>query len=114
MAAGQYEVSFFVFRQRECRGPVAIEIVAAIAGVEIRSGYELTGMTVRMTVRAFVELHLEQSVLALGNVTFSAFHAGVLPLQRISTCGVILHREQRWAPSLYRMATRAFACAGAL
>ena len=89
--SGQHEVSFLVLGQAESRRFVAFQVVTPVAGVEVWRGRELGGMLVGMAVGATVELHLEQRVLALGNVTLRAFQARVATLQWIRRRGMFLY-----------------------
>ena len=59
MPSGQQEVSFFMLGQSERGGLVTFEIMAAIAGVEVRRRGKLAGVTVAVAIGAAVELHLE-------------------------------------------------------
>ena len=112
MAARKNEMGLFMFGHGEGGGLVAFQVVAAIAGIEIWSSRELIRMPVAVTIGAVLELHLKQSVFALGDVTLRALEAGMAALQRISRCSVLLHREQRRLPSLYVVASGALATIG--
>lgn len=73
----QNEVCLSVASQRERRWLVALEIVAAVASVEIGCSRELSGMLVAMTVGAALELDFEQSVFPLGDVALRTLQPGV-------------------------------------
>ena len=51
---------------------VGFKIVAAVAGIEIRCRGKLPRMAVAMTISTAAKRDVEQSVLAPGDVTFSA------------------------------------------
>lgn len=55
----QNEVRFFVARERERGGFVRFHRVAAFAGIEVRSGGKLPGVTVAVAIRATLEFHFE-------------------------------------------------------
>ena len=93
-----------VFRKAESRRFVALKIVAAVAGIEVRSRRKLRGMLVGVTVGAALELNLEQRVLPFRNVALRALQSRMLALQRIRAGGVLLHRKGRGLPSLHRVA----------
>lgn len=59
VAARQHEACLLVFGQAECRRLVRLQIVAAIAGVEIWRRGKLPCMLVGVTVGAALELDLE-------------------------------------------------------
>lgn len=80
MAARQHETSLLVPDQSECRRLVSLEIVAAVAGVEVGSIGELPGMLVDMTIGAALEFHFEQRVFAFWDVTLHAFQPRVSAL----------------------------------
>ncbi len=93
MAAREKEMGFFMFGQGEGGGLVAFQVVAATAGVEIRSSGELIRVPVAMAIGAALELDLEQRVFASGNVTLRAFQAGMAALQRICRSSVLRYCE---------------------
>ena len=100
VSPGENKASLFVVSQSEGRRLVSLQIVATIAGIEVRRADELACVLIGMTIRAFVELDFEQSVLPFRDVTLVACDARVAPLQRISTGGVLLHAERRRLPTL--------------
>lgn len=98
------EARLLVLRDAERGWFVAIERMAAIAGVEIGRGNELPSVLVSMAIRAVRKLHLEQCVFALGNVALCALYACVPALQRIRADRMFFPREQRRLPALYVVA----------
>lgn len=104
MPTAQHKVSFLMFGQAKRRRLIRLQIVAAVAGIKVRSRRKLSLMLVGMTVSAALELDLEQSVLALRNMALGAFQSRVLPFQRIRARIVFLPREGRRLPSLDGMA----------
>lgn len=114
VTARQNEMCFFVLRQCEGRRLVALEIVAAVAGVEVRCGHKLPGVPIAVAIGAFVELHSIERVLALGNVALRTFQAKVAALQRVFRRSVFLDSEERWFPALHLVAGRALASIGTL
>ena len=81
--SSQKEARLFMACQRERRGPIGIDRVAAFTRIEIRRWSELPGVLVFMTVGAVLELHLEHRVDASRDVAFLASDFRVSPLQRI-------------------------------
>ena len=96
----QNEFRLFMFGQRERGRLISLEVMTAVAGIEVRSGGELPGVPVAMTIRALRKLDLKQCVFALGNVALCAHQAGVTSLQRVSARRVLFERECRRLPSL--------------
>lgn len=107
VSAGEHEASFLVLRQRECRRLVSLEIMAAIAGIEIGRGGKLRGMSVGVAVCAAIEPYLEQGFLPFGNMALSTLQARVSALKRIRTLSMFFHREGGWLPSIDRVARSA-------
>ncbi len=103
VATGQREAGVFVLGQGKRRWLVTFEIVAAVAGVEVRSRRKLPGMLIGVAVNAAIKFDFEQSVFALGNMALRAFQARMSTLQRIRSARVLFDREQRWLPALHRM-----------
>jgi len=93
MPARQDETSLFMLGQSESGGPVSLEIMTAVAAIEVGRCGELTGMLVGVTIGAALELNLEQRVLSFGDVTLHAFQTRMSALQRIVDGGVFLQRE---------------------
>jgi len=94
VSTSQDEVGFLVLRQRKGRRLVALHIMAAIAGIEVRGSRELARVPVSMAIGAAIKLHSEQSVSTLGYVTLLAVQASVPALQRVSRRSMLLHSEQ--------------------
>src|SRR5579864_962122 len=109
--AGQRELRFLVLRMREGRRLVSIQSVALIAGVEVRCGDKLSGVLILVARSALVKLDFEQRVLAFGDVTLVAVHAGMSALQRIGAGGMVFHRVRRRLPALHGVAWEALATA---
>ena len=101
VSCAENEVGLLMTNQRKRRRLVPVKIVAALAGVEVRSGDKLPGVTVVVAIRAAFELDLEESFLALGNVALRAFHFGVSALQWIRAGIMFLHREGGWFPPIH-------------
>src|SRR5579871_2939085 len=96
----------FVLGNREGRRLVPLQIVAAVAGVQIWSRSKLAVVPVGMAIGTMLELHFEQRVLPFRDMTLRALQPGVASLQRIRAQGVLLDREKGGLPSLHRMARR--------
>jgi len=112
--AGEDEPRLFMLRQTESGGFVSLEGVAAIAGVEIRRGGKLAGVTVQVAVRAVGELDLELGVFAFRDVALGALQTRMAALQRIGAGGVFLDCERRRLPAPERVAGGAFSAIDAL
>lgn len=104
VSAGKNELRFFVARKGKSGGLVAFQTVAAVTSVEVRRCGKLSGVTVAVAIRATIELHLEQRVLALGNMALGALHVRVPPFQGISTRSVFGHGEGRRLPPAHLVA----------
>lgn len=83
MSPRERKAGLLMLRQRECRGMIALQVMALLAAVEIGRGGKLALMIVLMAVHAFGELDLVERVLALRNMTAGALHFRVLEFQRI-------------------------------
>jgi len=83
VSIGEHKVGFLVTSQRERRGLVGFQIVAALASIEIRRSRELPSMLIAVAVGAVLEFDLEQCVFAPGNVALRALQPGMPTLQRI-------------------------------
>ena len=59
VATSEHEASLLMFGRTECRWLIALQVVAAIAGVEVWRRCELASMFVGVTVCAAFELDLE-------------------------------------------------------
>jgi len=99
VAAGEEEMGLFVPRQRKRRRLVSVEIMAAVAGIEIGSRSKLPGMPIAVAIRTPLKFDLEQRVTPLGDVTLRAFQPGMSSLQAIGSGRVIFHRKRRRLPS---------------
>ena len=102
--AREHEVRLLVLGQAERGRLVSLEIVAAVAGVEVGRRDKLPGMPVGVTVDATLELDLEKRVFPFRDMTLRTFNRRMLPLQRIRTGGVLLHGKGRRLPSLHGVA----------
>lgn len=100
VAASQHEMRLLVPGKCKGRRFVALQIVAAIAGVQVRRRGKLSSVPVAVTIGAGRELDLEQSVFSLRNMTLRAFHPGVTSLQWICAGSMVLHGEGRRLPSV--------------
>ena len=89
----EHEVRLSVSSQAERGRLVALEIMAAIAGVKVGSGYELSRMPVGMTVGAAIKPDLEQSIFSPWDMALRAFQSCMTALQRIGAGGMLLHSE---------------------
>lgn len=59
VATGEHEACLLVLGQAKRRWLVSLQIVAAIAGIEVRRRCELPGMSIGVAVGAALELDLE-------------------------------------------------------
>jgi len=91
--AGQQEARFLVARQRESRGAITVDGVAALAGIQVRRGRKLARMAVLVTIGTLLELHFEDSVSAARNVALRALHTGVRTREWIGSRRVIGNRK---------------------
>jgi len=114
MSAGQYKVRLLVLRKGEGRRLVSLQVVAAIARVEIGRRCKLSRMPVFMAVRAQIKLYPVQRVFALGHMALSALKSSVPALKRILGRGVLLNSEKRRLPALYVVTRRTLAAIRAL
>lgn len=83
MAAGEREARLLMARQRVAGWAVALHRVATLATVIVRRSGKLSGVRIRVAVRAARELDTVERGLARRRVTFLAGHSGVLALERI-------------------------------
>jgi len=109
--AGQRELRFLVLGKREGRRLVSIQSVALVAGVEVRCGDKLSGVLIFVARSALVKLDFEERVLAFGDVTLVAVHAGVPAFERIGAGGMVFHCVGRRLPTLHGVAGEALATA---
>lgn len=98
-----------VFGQCERGRLVPLQIVAAVARIEVRRRSELSGVPVAVTVGASLKLHLEQRVFSFRNMALRALQTSMTALQRIAARCMFLHRESRRLPALSRVARRTLA-----
>src|SRR5438874_1772196 len=89
--------------EAERRRLVSLQIVTAVAGVEVRGGRKLPLVLVGVAVGAALELDFEQRVFSLWNMALCTFQPRMLASQRISAAGMLLHRECRRLPTVYGM-----------
>src|SRR5215470_13533459 len=102
MSAGQFELRVLVLSQRECGGPVSLQIVALIAAIFVWRACELAVVLVLVAVRTALEIdNLEDRSLALGNVAATALNLGVAIDERVFRFRMGLHIEQRRLPILH-------------
>lgn len=109
VAAGQHKTRFLVLGKRERGRLVRFDVVAAIAGIEVRSGGKLSRVPIGMAIRTALELDLEQRVLALRDVALRTLQSRVSALQRVGGQCVLLPGEERRPPPLHVVARRALA-----
>jgi len=112
--ASQLEAGRPMLGKRKCGRLISLEIVAAIAGIEIRRRGKLAGMQIAVTVGAALELDLEQGVLPFRDMTLGTMHRRVFSLQRVSRGGVFLAREFGRLPAVHGMTGSALAAFSAL
>ena len=80
MPTGQHKVSFLMLCQAERRRLIRLQVVAAVAGIKVRSRRKLSLMLVGVTVSAVLELYLEDRVLAFRDMALLAIQSRVLHL----------------------------------
>ena len=112
MTSREHKARFLVPGQREGGRFVSLQIMAARAVIEVWRLCELFGMLIAVAISTVLELHLEQSVLALGDVALRALQFGVASLQGIGRSGVVLHSKFRWLEAIHGMAGGALDSAG--
>ena len=93
---------------------VALQRVAALAGVEVRSSGELPIVLVFVAIDTTRKLDLEKRVLAFGNMTLGAIDSEVFPFERIGRGRVIFRRERRRFETFHGVAARALRTSGPL
>jgi len=91
--AGQDEMRLLVLGQAECRRFIALKIVTAVAGVEVRCSGKLPCVFVGVAVSTTFELDLELRVLSFRSVALRALQPRVATLQRIRALSVLFHRK---------------------
>ena len=94
---------------RKGRRLVSLDIVAAVAGIEIRCRGKLLGVPIAVAIGAALEFHFENSVTSLRDVALGTLEPRVTALQRIRSQCVLFHRESRGLPPLNLVARLTFA-----
>lgn len=110
----ELEASQLVCGEGERRWSEAINSVASLAPIVMRSSSELVGMRVLVAVSAGCEPYLILRFLTCRNVALRARHRSVLALERICRLLVLRHPEARWLKALYRVTALALASVGSL
>jgi len=108
VAAGESKAGVFVALQGERGRLPAVHCVATLALVEVRRLDELAVVAVLVTVGAFLELDLEESVFSLGNMALGAVDGEVLAFERVVAGVMVLGREGGWFPAVDGVAGGAF------
>ena len=95
MPAGEHEMRFLVLGQSEGRRLVSLEIVAAVASVEVRRRGKLLRVLVGVTICATLELTLNSVSLPFGNVALRALQPRMPTLQWIclEACSFTVNSE---------------------
>lgn len=93
MPASQLKTRLLVLGQCERRRPVALEVVALFATVQVGNPGKLPSMIVLVTIRAIRKLNQINGIPTLWNVTLRALDGGVLLHQGIGRRGVFLDPE---------------------
>lgn len=109
--ARQCEPRLVMLRNRVSGRLEARDDVALFTAVLIGSLRKLPAVHIAVAIRAICKRHFILRGRAGREVTFRARHVGVLPLQRVSGCRMLLHAELRRLPSIHRVALRALAFA---
>lgn len=89
----EHKMRLFMFGESKGRGLVALQIVAAIASVQVGRGSELPGVPVGVAIGTGRELDLKKRVFSLWNMTLRAFQPGVTSLQWICAGSMVLDSE---------------------
>lgn len=100
VAPGQLKMGLLVLNQRKGRRLISLDIVAAVAGIEIRGRGKLLGVPIAVAIGAAFEFHLEKRVAPLRNVALGTLEPRVTAFQRIRSDCMLFHREGRWLPPL--------------
>ena len=114
VAARQLETRLFVLRQRKRGWPVALQVVAVLAPVQVRSVRKLPLVLVLVTVHTLLEFHPVDGLFPFRDMTSGALHGRMLALQGISASGVFLNPECRRLEPFYRVTGRALSFVRAL
>jgi len=97
----QCEPSLLVPGQCESARAEAMQVMAVLTLVLVRTGIELPPMLINMAVGATTERNLEFHCHARWGVATGAGNLGVLCFERIGRCGVLLHAVRgRFEPIL--------------
>ena len=94
--------------QSKGRRLVGLDIVAAVAGIEIWSRGKLLGVPIAVAIGAALEFHFENSVTSLRDVALGTFEPRMTALQRIRSQCVLFHREGGGLPPLNVVARLTF------
>lgn len=80
MTTRESEARRLVFGQRERRRLVSLQIVTAVACIEVRRSGKLSGMPVSVTVGTALELHFEERVLPFREMALGTLQTGMAAL----------------------------------
>jgi hypothetical protein len=108
MSSRQHEACLLVLGQGESRWPIAVQRVALLTAVEIRSSGELSLVFVFVAVEAAREFDFIKCFPAFRDMALRTLYRGVLGFQRVSGRGVLFDTEFRGFEALYRVAGGAF------
>ena len=108
VATSEHEAGLLMFGQTECGWLVSLQIVAAIAGVEVWRRCELASMLVGVTVCAALELDLEESRFPFRNMALGAFQTRMSALQWVCAQSMFLHCERGGFPAVHGVARGTF------
>lgn len=100
--------------QRKRGGLVSLQRVAALASIKVGSRRELPIVLILMAISTELKLDLEKRVFAFGDMTLGAFHAEVLPFERIGRGGVKFCRKRRRLEALHCVTGCALRASGPL
>jgi len=114
MAAGKLKSCVLVACQCEGGGTIALQGVALVTAIQVRSAGELFLVLVLVAVHTLCELEPVDCVLAFRNVALPALQRGMLQFQRISRIGVVLHGVLGRPEALNRVARTALTGIGPL
>ena len=114
VSSSQQKVRVLMTRQCKRGRLVSFQIVAAVTGVEVRSGGKLGGMLIGVTIRAVLEFDVEYGLPSPRNMALRTLHLGMSTLQRVWAQGVVFNGERRRFPALDGMARSALSAVGAL
>jgi len=76
----EHEVRFFVLGEGKGGGLVRFQIMAAVAGVEVRRRRELIRVPIIVAIGTALKLHLEQRVFSFWEMALRAFQSRVRAL----------------------------------